>query len=139
VIEKGKNVSIEYTLKLDDGSVADSNVGGDPLTYEQGGGQILPALEQALEGMDQGQTKEVVLDPAEGYGTVDQEAYHQVPLDRIPEDARKEGTMLMAHDPQGGQQPVRVHEVGDEHAVLDFNHPLAGQRLHFQVKVVGVD
>ena len=62
-----------------------------------------------------------------------------MPLDKIPEDARKEGAMLMAHDPQGGQQPVRVHEVHDEHAVLDFNHPLAGQRLHFQVKVVGVD
>jgi FKBP-type peptidyl-prolyl cis-trans isomerase SlyD len=139
VIEEGKQVSIEYTLKLDDGSTADSNVDGDPLTYEQGGGQILPALEKALAGMEVDETREVKLSPAEGYGEVNPEARQSVPLTALPEDARKEGTVLVAQDNSGNQQMVRVHQVGDESAVLDFNHPLAGQSLHFEVKVLGIE
>ena len=70
VIEQGRTVSIEYTLKLDDGTVADTNVGGEPLVYTQGSGQILPALEKNLEGMAADDTRSVQLTAADGYGEV---------------------------------------------------------------------
>ena len=75
VVEEGRTVSIEYTLVLEDGTTADSNVGKDPLVYRQGGSQILPALEQALLGLEVDDTKEVTLPPEKGYGVVDPDAF----------------------------------------------------------------
>ncbi|RMD78520.1 MAG: peptidylprolyl isomerase [Gammaproteobacteria bacterium] len=138
VVAKGRHVSIEYTLSLDDGSVPFSNVGQKPLTYVQGQGQILPALEQALAGMKPGESKEVVLSPEQGFGPVDPKAFVTVPKDRIPKEARKVGTVLVARDPRGHSIPVRVKAIKGDQVVLDYNHPLAGQRLHFKVKVLSV-
>ncbi len=139
MIEDGKKVSIEYTLQLDDGTTADTNVGGEPLVYEQGGNQILTALETALAGLDVNDTKSVKLSPEDGYGVHDPAALQQVEHEAIPEDARSVGSMLMAHDGSGGQRPVRVHEVQDDKIILDFNHPLAGQSLNFDVKVLAIE
>ena len=93
VIENGSTVSVEYTLKLDDGTTVDSNVGEEALSYTQGGSQILPALEEALLGLAVGDSKEVKLTAEQGYGSVNPEAFQEVPLDQIPEDARTVGTM----------------------------------------------
>ena len=139
MIEDGNSVSIEYTLKLDDGSTVDSNVDGDPLTYTQGSNQILPALEEALLGLEVGDSKQVDLTAEQGYGPIDPRGYQEVEADRVPEDARTVGTMLMASTPDGQQQPIRVHEVRDDMIVLDFNHPLAGEALHFDVKILDVE
>ncbi len=139
VIEDGSKVSIEYTLKLEDGTTADTNVGGEALTYEQGGSQILPALETELMGLTVGDTKIVKLSAEQAYGQVDPNAVQEVELDQVPEEARKEGTILVAHDQGGNRRPVRVQEVRDEKIVLDFNHPLAGQALAFDVKIVGIE
>jgi len=139
VVEEGRKVSIEYTLTLDDGTTADSNVDKDPLVYQHGAQQILPALEAQLAGMAIDDTKKVQLTAEEGYGPVQDAAFQEVDPEMIPENARKEGTMLMAQDPSGGQRPVRVHEVGEEKIVLDFNHPLAGENLNFEVRVVGIE
>ena len=138
VVSEGNRVSIEYTLKLDDGNVADSNVGGEALTYEQGAGQLLPALEQELLGLKIGDTKQVSLTAAQAYGEVDQALYHAVPAESVPEDARTVGTQLVAQAPTGEQQLVRVHEVSAEEVVMDLNHPLAGQALHFDVKILAI-
>lgn len=139
VIENGRTISVEYTLKLDDGTTVDSNVGEDALSYTQGDNQILPALEDALLGLAIGDTKEVKLTAEQGYGPVMQEAFQEVELETIPEDARTAGTMLVATSPEGEQQPIRVHEVKEETIVLDFNHPLAGQPLNFDVKVLAIE
>ncbi len=138
MIAKGDLVSIEYTLKLGDGTPVDSNEGKEPLVYEQGGQQILPALENAITNMAVDDSANVVLTPEDGYGVVNPEAFQQVELTAIPEDAREEGAMLTAQDPEGGTQTVRIHEVREDAIVVDFNHPLAGQELHFQVKLLGV-
>jgi FKBP-type peptidyl-prolyl cis-trans isomerase 2 len=138
MIEDGKKVSLEYTLKLDDGKVADTNVGGEALTYEQGGKQILPALENALLGLEAGDTKNVTLQPEDGYGTVDANLFETVPIAAIPEEAREAGAQLLAKAPNGQARPVRVHEVRDADIVIDLNHPLAGETLHFEVKVLEV-
>ena len=138
MIENGQSVSIEYTLKLDDGTAVDTNVGEEPLTYTQGGSEILPALEEALADQAVGDTKEVKLTAEQGYGPIDTEAYQEVELDMVPEDARAVGTMLVATDPEGQQQPIKVHEVREETLILDFNHPLAGEALNFEVKILDI-
>ncbi len=138
MIEDGKTVSIEYTLTLDDGTVVDSNVGQDPLVYEAGAGQILPALDQALNGLGAGDTKSVALSPTDGYGDVDESLYFEVPLGQLPDNARQPGTPLVAKREDGREIRVLVHEVKTETAVLDYNHPLAGKALSFEVKVVAV-
>ena len=139
MIQEGSTVSIEYTLTLDDGVTADSNVGGDPPVYNQGQQEILPALEEALVGLAVGDSKQVKLTAEQGYGLVDPEGFQEVALDMVPEDARTVGTMLVASDPEGNQQPIRVHEVEEDKIVLDFNHPLAGQALTFDIKILGVE
>lgn len=139
VIEAGRTVSIEYTLTLDDGEVADTNVGGSPLTFQQGGGQLLPALEAELSGLEAGDTKEIDLSVEQGYGPVRDDLYQTIDIAQVPEEARTVGTMLMAQAPTGQQRPVRVHEVKEEQVVIDHNHPLAGRDLHFKVKVLSVE
>ncbi len=138
-IEDGRTVSIEYTLKLDDSSTADTNVGQAPLVYQQGAQKILPALEREIAGMKVGETREFVLSPEEGYGPVNPELRQEVRADRVPEEARREGAQLVSKDEAGNNHRVRVHEVREDTIVLDLNHPLAGQNLHCQVKVVGIE
>ncbi len=138
MIESGKTVSIEYTLTLNDGTVVDSNVGDDPLVYEAGGGQILPALDAALIGLAEGDSKSVDLEPGDGYGEVDEKLRFEVGIDQLPENAREVGTPLVARREDGQELRVRVHDVGDATAVLDYNHPLAGEALSFAVRVVDV-
>ncbi len=139
MIQQGSKVSIEYTLKLEDGSTADTNVGGNPLTYEQGKGEILPALENELLGLKPEDTKQVELAPESGYGAVNPEAFQRVPVTMVPEDARRKGAQLVAQAPDGAQMMVRVDRIEDSEAVLDLNHPLAGRTLHFDVRIVAVE
>lgn len=139
MIEHGRLVSIEYTLTLDDGSTADTNVGEEPLVYTQGGGEILDALEAALAGLDVDDEKQVRILAEQGYGPIDPDAFDQVALEDIPEDAREVGAMLVAEDSDGNQRSVRVHEVRADGVVLDMNHPLAGEALNFAVRIVAID
>ncbi len=139
VVEDGTTVGIEYTLSLDDGSTADSNVGSEPLLYVQGQQQILPALEAQLAGMKVDESREITLSPEEGYGPVHPEGFQTVPLEIIPEDARHEGAQLVGQGPQGEPIHARVTEVNADSAVVDLNHPLAGQTLHFNIKVVSIN
>lgn len=135
MIADGTQVSLNYTLTVGD-EVIEDNQGQEPLTYTQGSGQILPALEAQLEGLTAGDEKTVNLSAAEGYGEVKQEAFQEVPLEQIPEGARKVGAMLQA---QGYDGPIRVSEIRDEVAVLDFNHPLAGRELTFDITILSVE
>ncbi len=139
VVENGNKVSIEYTLKLGDGKTADTNVGGEPLVYEQGSSQILPALEKQLLGLKVNDSKKVELTPEQGYGVRNPDAVQKVPKKLIPEGAREVGAQLVAQGQDGSQQLVRVADVGEEEVTLDLNHPLAGETLHFDVKVLSIE
>lgn len=138
VVQKGSKVGIEYTLKLEDGTLADASR-GEPLVYEQGAGQVLPALETAVGGLEVGQEKQFTLPPEEGYGPVREELFRSVPVEQIPEGSRHVGATLVARNPSGGEYPATVREVREEEIVLDLNHPLAGKVLIFDVKVVSID
>lgn len=137
-VSEGKSISMEYTLTLENKEVLDSNVGGEPLTFTQGSHQIIPGLETALDGMKAGERKQVTVAPEEGYGKVDPQAIQEVPIDQIPPDARKVGVQLQGKDGQGRVVHPTVTEVKEQVVVLDFNHPLAGKTLYFDVKILDV-
>src|SRR5215831_19994027 len=137
-VTEGKNVSLEYTLTLDDKSVVESNVGKQPLTYTHGTQQIIPGLEKALEGLAVGDTKEVTVAPVDGYGEQDPEALQEVQKKLIPPDALVVGARLQGKAPDGHMVYPRVAEIKDDTVVLDFNHPLAGKTLHFDVKILDI-
>jgi FKBP-type peptidyl-prolyl cis-trans isomerase 2 len=135
LIQEGSFVSIEYTLTDDSGAVLDTNVGKETLTYIQGAGQIVKGLERELQGLKVGDQKKVLVKPEDGYGLPDQNAFQEIPRERIPSGAQKPGAMLMTKAPDGRTMQIRVHEVKEKTVVVDLNHPLAGKTLHFDVKI----
>ena len=138
-IAAGKKVSMEYTLTLEDGEVADTNVGADPLVFESGAGHIIPGLDKELEGLVAGDSKQVVVAPEDGYGAFIQEAVMDVPKTNVPEDGLTVGAYLQAQGENGQILNGVITEIGDENVVIDFNHPLAGKTLTFDVKIIEVE
>lgn len=143
VIADGKQVSLEYTLTLEDKSKVDSNVGKEPLVYTQGAHDIIPGLEKQLAGLKVGDSKRIEISPEEGYGPVRPELKktQEVPKDKVPQDAQKVGAKLMGQGPGGQPIFAEVTEVKGDILVLsvDANHPLAGKKLIFEVKVLKVE
>ena len=136
-VSKGKVISLEYTLKLEDNLVVDTNVGKDPLTYTQGANQIIPGVERAVEGLTVGQAKHVVLAPSDGYGDRDPNAFHEIPKEKVPKDIQI-GMQLRGKDSAGHDIRPFVTEIKDDTVLLDFNHPMAGKTLFFDLKVVNI-
>lgn len=137
-VSAGKEVSIEYTLRLEDKSVVDTNVGAEPLIYTNGSHHIITGLEKGMEGMTVGETRQITVKPEEGYGTVDQDAFIEVKKTELPPDALKIGTQVQGEDVNGRIVHAKITEVKDETVILDFNHPLAGKTLYFDVKVLDI-
>lgn len=135
VVQEGSFVSIEYTLTDDSGKVVDTNVGKEPLTYIQGAGQIVKGLERELDGLKVGDHKKVSVKPEDGYGVPSEKAFQEIPREKIPTEAQKVGAMLMTKGPDGRGVPIRVAEVKEKTVVVDFNHPLAGKTLNFDVTI----
>jgi FKBP-type peptidyl-prolyl cis-trans isomerase 2 len=138
IVEKGNKVEIEYTVTLADGSEVDTNVGSAPLSFTQGEQEILPAIEAAVLGLNVGDSTTLTLEPHQAYGEHQEDAFQEVQSSLIPEEARHAGAVLVAEDDSGNRRQVRVHEVKAEAVVLDLNHPLAGQRLTFDIRVVAI-
>jgi FKBP-type peptidyl-prolyl cis-trans isomerase 2 len=134
-IGPGKVVSLSYIVSLPDGEVVHSNVDSFPVKYKQGDGKLLPALEAALAGLKAGDQRSVTLPPESTY-PINEKAFQEVPLDSIPEDKRKVGTVFRA---MGGRGTVRVAEINENTALLDFNHPLAGKTLTYDVTILSVE
>ncbi len=132
-------VSIEYELRVADGTVVDRSRPGEPLEYLQGHGQIVPGLEREIEGMGQGERKHVVVQPEDAYGPRDPEGLKVVPRSMFPKEARlKVGQMMAAETDAGQMVEFRVDKVTDDAITIDLNHPLAGEVLTFDVHVTGV-
>jgi len=135
-IEKGRVVDIDYSLHLGDGEIVDRSEPGEPLTYLHGEGEIVPGLETALEGMEAGQKKQVVVAPDDGYGPRDPERVQRVPRKAFPAGFVPEvGMELSAQGPEGEEIPFVVHQVEPEIVTIDLNHPLAGKTLHFDITI----
>lgn len=135
---KDKVISLEYTLKLDDSQVVDTDVGKDPLTYTQGANQIIPGVESAVEGMTVGQAKQVVVAPTDEYGDRNPKAFQEIPKEKVPEGIQVAHSSMEKMPLLTTVRPT-VSEIKDDTVLLDFNHSLAGKTLFFDLKVVNID
>lgn len=132
-------VELEYTLRLDDGEIADSSDESDPLLVLQGHGDVIPGLESALYGMAVGESKQVTIAPADGYGEVEDDTLYLIPFEAFPDDLTiEQGMDFMLENEDGDYVQAFVSEITDEGVWLDMNHPLAGQTLHFDIKVISL-
>lgn len=132
-------VSFHYTVKDDAGEVVDSSVGNDPLVFMKGADQILPALENILCDMAIGERKSVTLAPTEAYGDLNEELIQTMERSQFPDDVELEaGMQFTARDEHGHQYPFVLTKVGDEEVTIDYNHPMAGKTLYFDVELLAV-
>jgi peptidylprolyl isomerase len=137
-IKENTTVKIHYTGTLEDGTIFDSSNGKEPLEFIWGLGMIIPGLEQELKSLKKGDKKTIKVVPEMAYGPVMEEAKQEVPKTQFPEDMKIEkGMQLAAQGPQG-VIPITVIEIKDETVLVDFNHPLAGKTLNFDVEVMEV-
>jgi FKBP-type peptidyl-prolyl cis-trans isomerase SlyD len=139
MITNGSVVRFEYTVSDENGEVLQSNKGNEPVTYTHGRHEIIPGLEKALSEMEVNQEKSIHVSPEEAYGEMDPKGFKEVPKSDLPLSDPQVGTPLSARGPQGEEVLIHIREVKPETVVLDFNHPLAGKRLNFDIKVLGVD
>ncbi len=133
-----KVVTFDFTLTGSQGEVIDQSHGGQ-FAYLHGSQNIIPGLENALDGKEPGEQINVTLEPADAYGERDERLMQNVPRDAFPEEAELNvGERFQAQGPDGNPIPITVSEVGEEEVTVDANHPLAGETLNFDVKVVDV-
>jgi len=131
-------VAIEYVLTGDDGEVIDTSEGREPLVYLHGHNNIIPGLEQGLEGREAGAELSVQVPPAEGYGEYKDQLVQDVPKEAFAGQEKVEPGMSFRAESKGGPMTVLVREVGDETVTIDGNHMLAGKVLNFAVAVKSV-
>ena len=138
-IEDKSYVSIDYTLTLGSGEEVDSSPEGQPFGFITGTGQVIPGLEKALMGKEAGYASKIVIEPEEGYGEINENLFEEIPKDQFPEDTAIEPGMTFHAQGPHGPVLLSVKSINENDTVtVDLNHPLAGQQLHFDVKVVEV-
>jgi FKBP-type peptidyl-prolyl cis-trans isomerase SlyD len=139
LIAANKAVSINYTLTNDAGEVIDSSAGGAPLAYLHGAGNIIVGLEKALLGKQAGDKVKVTVEPEEAYGEYSAELVANLNRSMFEGVEQLEvGMQFHASGPDGGMQIVTIRDIDGDDVTVDGNHPLAGQRLSFEVEIVSV-
>ncbi len=135
----GDTVKVHYTGKLEDGTVFDTSEEQTPLEFTIGSGQIIPGFEQAVVGMEPGETKTATISPEEAYGQHREDMTITVERGQFPEDINPEpGQQLQVQQPDGRAAIVVVSDVTESTVTLDANHPLAGQPLTFDIELVDI-
>jgi peptidylprolyl isomerase len=136
----GDTVKVRYTGRLESGEVFDSSEGRDALKFTVGGKEIIPGFEQAVEGMNEGESKTVKIACDEAYGQRNEDLMLHVEKKQLPENYEpKVGQNLQIRAPSGETLRVKIAEIGETDVVLDGNHPLAGMDLVFDIKLVEIN
>lgn len=138
LIGKDKVVSIDYTLKNAMDEIIDSSSGGAPLDYVHGRGMLITGLERELEGHRAGDELSVAVEPADAYGGRRDELVFDIDRERFEDGVAIEEGMRFEADAPGGSRVVTVVKVAGDKITIDANHPLAGEKLFFDVRVVDV-
>jgi len=139
VAKKGDKVKINYTGKLEDGSVFDSSEGHDPLEFTLGGGEVIVGFDEAVSGMAPGEKKDVLIPVDKAYGPRNEEMVISAPREHIPADIKPEvGQKMQMGGPNGEVILVSVVEVTDTEVKLDANPPLAGLDLAFEIELLEI-
>lgn len=137
--EQGDTVKVEYTGKLEDGTVFDSSQDREPLEFTLGEDQVIPGFEQAVLGMSPGETQTATLQPEDGYGDRRDDLVFQVDPDEIADDLELDvGDQVELRGQDGQVVPATVAEMSETAVTLDANHPLAGRTLEFEIELVEI-
>jgi peptidylprolyl isomerase len=136
---QGDKVKVHYRGRLEDGFEFDSSIGGEPLVFVIGSGEVIPGFEDAATGMAVGELKTFTIAPENAYGPRRDELVVNMPRQYFPEDIVPEaGMQLKLVDENGEEIPVIVLDVGEDSVILDANHPLAGQALTFDIELLEI-
>jgi FKBP-type peptidyl-prolyl cis-trans isomerase SlpA len=138
-IGAGSTVTLHLSLAMEDGRVAESTFEDEPHTFTLGDGSLLPGLEMALYGLRPGDTQQLVLHPAQAFGLRDPARIHVMPRTSFTDDISLEpGLIIGFTDTAGVEMPGTVLSVTDAAVEVDFNHPLAGHAVTFDVEIIDV-
>jgi FKBP-type peptidyl-prolyl cis-trans isomerase SlyD len=138
-VKEGRVILLDYLVRIGSGKVVETSSGKGPIEYLHGAGQILPALETALEGLREGEQAAFSIAPEDAYGARKDDNVVSLPRTLFPADVElKPGLNLYARASGGQSYPITVREIKEDMVVVDLNHPLAGERLFFEVNVRGV-
>ncbi|MCD6009343.1 MULTISPECIES: FKBP-type peptidyl-prolyl cis-trans isomerase [Halomonadaceae] len=138
-IGEGMEVTLHFTLKLEDGTVVDSTRDKQPATFQVGDGNLPPGFEAPLTGLTDGETGSYEISPEHAFGQHNPQNIQSLPRDSFDDtDELEEGLVMSFADPAGGELPGVIAEIGDKRVEVDFNHPLAGRTLTFDVEVIEV-
>lgn len=134
-----KVLTFNYSLKDEEGAVLESTANKEPLIFLSGTNQILPKLEEALGEMLIGGKRNIKIEAAEAYGKYDEKAVQNIKRNQFPPEAKVEvGVSYLANSPDDGQMPFVITGVKEQDVTIDFNHPLAGKDLEFDVELVDI-
>lgn len=141
-IKDKDKVTLDYEGKFENGEIFDTSKHGDhshPLTFVVGEGQVIPGFEKAVLGMEVGDEKEFSIEPEDAYGMPDERLVQEIPKSALPSEPEAQvGMTLVMQTPQG-DIPVVISEVKADSVILNLNHPLAGKKLIFKIKVLSVE
>jgi len=138
-VKIGRVILLDYRVRIGTGQVVESSAGKAPIEYLHGAGQILPALERALEGLREGEQAAFSIPPEDAYGQRKDDNVISLPRALFPSAVKLEKGLCLYARASGGQSyPITVREVKEDMVVVDLNHPLAGERLFFEVSIRGV-
>ncbi len=136
-IKAGDTISVDYTGKLENGEVFDTSKGKTPLKFTVGSGMLIRGFDQAVIGMNPGESTRVTIPPEKGYGRRNEDLFVDVPRDRFPDEIPLEkGIQLELQDSKGRPVQAFVSEITDESVRMDINHFLAGKTLEFDITIV---
>ncbi|MDH5184742.1 MAG: peptidylprolyl isomerase [Gammaproteobacteria bacterium] len=138
--QDGNEISIRFTLSLEDGTVVDATEDNEPMTFVLGEGEMIETLESHIKELTVGEEQIYLIGPDEGFGDRDEDNVYEMPMSEFPEDMNVEEGMVIGFDtPSGEEVPGVIMECNDEQVKVDFNHPLAGRNLAFKVELVSVN
>jgi peptidylprolyl isomerase len=137
--KQGDKVKIHYTGKLEDGDIFASSKNKEPIEFTLGQGQVIPGIEEAVEGMETGESKTVNIPPDKAYGPHRDELTQEIPKKEMPGDIKPQvGQRLNVKWSDGKETPVSVTDVSETSVIIDANHPLAGKDIVFELELVGI-
>lgn len=137
---EGDTVTVEYTGKLEDGTVFDTSEDHGPLSFTIGEQEVIPGFQEAVVGMAPGESETTTVAPENAYGERSEERIFSVQHGALPDDLDPDvGDQLEMQTQEGQTFPVVVTEVGDEGIIVDANHPLAGEELVFEIELKAIE
>lgn len=133
-----REVTLHFAIKLQSGDVVDSNFDKSPATFRVGDGNLLPGFEQALYGLKAGDRRTLPIEPEQGFGRPNPQNVQVMPRSQFEGMELSEGLLVIFSDASSSEMPGVVKAFDDSQVTIDFNHPLAGKSLTFEVEIVDV-